>query len=219
MKKLKISYKWQKIVIILAAMCGLSSLSFNCAPSLFESADYSYLNNGQLSADEFGDSKLSPWVLQNTGQMLETMASVTGFSMAITANQRAEHDARTGSLSQTDKVSDINAPLQLGSTSLAGEFCNAVIARESAAGAVRKYFIGVNFAGAPNAGNVNQFHDAIEQLGLGFWGRAPNAEEGALLTNYYTDFVATAGTQPAQTRNLYLSTCSAMLASFDSITY
>ncbi len=219
MKNYKLTYKWQKIVTMVAAMFGLGTLGFNCAPSLFENADYSYLNNGATSFDTFGDSKLSPWVLQNTGQVLETFASVSGFSGAITANQRAEYDARTGSFSQTDKVSDINAPLQLGSTSLAGEFCSSIIARESAAGAARQFFNGVNFAAAPSAGNAGTFSSSIVALGNGFWGRPPNPEEAAILNAYYNDFVATAGTQAAQTRNLYLSTCSAMLASFDSITY
>lgn len=211
------NFRIRKTVTILVAMFGLATLSFNCAPSLFQTMDYSYLASGKVD-DEFS-TKLSPWVLQNTGQVLETMASVTGFSQNISGNQRAEYDARTGSLSQTDKVSDINAPLQMGSTSLAGEFCNGVIARESANGAARKFFVGVNFGAGIATNSAASYQASIDVMAQSFWGRDLTDEEALILTDYYNDFVATAGTAAAQTRNLYLSTCSAMLASFDALTY
>lgn len=219
-KNLPIKYK--KIAFLIAAMFGLATLSFNCAPSLFQGADYNYLNRGSAGGDvvdPFSGPKTSPWVLQNTGQVLESMANLTGQSMAITTQQRAEYDARTGALSQSDKLTDINAPLQLAATSLAGEFCNGLITKESAANAVRKYFNGVNFAGALSANNQQVYQSSISAMASGFWGRSLTADESQALNAYYQDFVATAGTQVAQTKNLYLSTCSAMLASFDAITF
>lgn len=214
-----INFRVKQFVIILAGMAGLSTLSFNCAPSLFQSSDYSYLNNSSTSVDVFGDVKNSPTVLQNTGQVFESMAALTGQSFNISAAQRSEYDARTGALSQTDKLSDISAPLQLGATSLAGEFCNGVITRESAAGAVRKFFNGVNF-GANLAGNsLASYSSSTQIMAQTFWGRSLTAEEQQILNAYYNDFVASAGTANAQTRNLYLATCSAMLASFDAMTY
>lgn len=213
------NFKMKQIAIIVAGMAGLSTLSFNCAPSLFESADYSYLNNSSTSLDVFGDVKNSPTVLQNTGQVLETMASLTGQSMAISNNQRSEYDARTGALSQTDKLSDISAPLQLGATSLAGEFCNGLITQESAGGATRKFFNGVNFGANLGSNNAAAYNSSIDAMARGFWGRGLSAEEQQILGAYYNDFVANAGTANAQTKNLYLSTCAAMLASFDAMTY
>lgn len=220
MKK-NLPVKYQKIAFLISAMFGLATLSFNCAPSLFQGADYNYLNRGSSGdvVDPFAGPKTSPWVLQNTGQVLESMANLTGQSMAITATQRAEYDARTGALSQSDKLTDINAPLQLAATSLAGEFCNGLITNETAANAVRKYFNGVNFAGALSTNSQQIFQSSVSAMASGFWGRSLTAEESQILNAYYQDFVATAGTQVAQTKNLYLSTCSAMLASFDAITF
>ncbi len=217
---IKFNLKFRRITALIVAMIGLGTLSFNCAPSLFENADYDTAGSaGQSGQDLFQDQKTSPWVLQNTYQVFSSFANVTGQYLAITANQLAEYDARTGALSQTDKITDINAPLQLGATSLAGEFCNGLIARESAAGATRKYFNGVNFGANLAANNATSFTAAIDAMAQGFWGRMLNADESSILNAFYADFVATAGTQAAQTRNLYLATCAAMLASFDTLTY
>lgn len=217
---IKFNLKFRRITALIVAMFGLATLSFNCAPSLFENADYGSPSTTQNTGpDIFSDQKMSPWVLQNTYQVYSSFGNVTGQYLAFTANQLAEYDARTGALSQTDKISEINAPLQLAATSLAGEFCNGLIARESAAGAARKYFTGVNFGAALSGNNATLYQNSIEAMAQGFWGRTINQDETNILSAFYTDFVATAGTQAAQTRNLYLATCSAMLASFDTITY
>jgi hypothetical protein len=220
--KNKLPVKYKKIAFLVSAMFGLATLSFNCAPSLFQGADYNYLNrssSGGGVVDPFSGPKTSPWALQNTGQVLESMANLTGQSMAISAAQRAEYDARTGALSQSDKLTDINAPLQLAATSLGGEFCNGLITKESAAGATRKFFNGVNFAAALSGNSQQVYQSSISAMASGFWGRSLTAEESQILNAYYQDFVASAGTQVAQTKNLYLGTCSAMLASFDAITF
>lgn len=219
---IKFNLKFRRITALLVAMFGLATLSFNCAPSLFENADYGGGSQStNIGPDVFNDQKMSPWVLQNTFQVFSSYANVTGQNLAISANQLAEYDARTGALSQTDKISDINAPLQMAATSLAGEFCNGLLTRESAAGATRKYFTGVNFgANLQNAANGQAtFQASIDAMAQGFWGRMISVDETAILNAFFTDFVATAGTANAQTRNLYLATCSAMLASFDTITY
>jgi hypothetical protein len=218
MRTLK-NFRWQRTFIILVSMGALSTLSFNCAPSLMQAADYSYLNQGSTAGlDTFEMPKDSPWVLQNTFQVFASMANVTGQAGAVTANQLAEYDARAGAMSQTDKITDINAPLQMAASSLAGEFCNGLIAREQAA-MNRIYFTGVNFA-ANLAGNTTQaYANAVGAMAQGFWGRAIKPEEISIMQSYYNDFVSSAGANVNQTRALYLATCAAMLASFDTITY
>lgn len=219
MKKMK-NYRWQRTLIVLFGMAGLSTLSFNCAPSLFQSADYSYLNASSfLGANTFEMPKDSPWVLQNTYQVFSSMANVTGQSGNVTANQLAEYDGRTGALSQTDKITDMNAPLQMAASSLAGEFCNGLITAESAAGASRKYFTNVNFGAALSGNTTAAYAESIGAMAQGFWGRPISAEETSILQSYYNDFVGSAANNANQTRALYLATCAAMLASFDTLTY
>ncbi len=221
---IKLSLKTRRITALIAAMIGVATMHFNCAPSLFEGADNSAGSGGggsglQQGQDLFSSQKTSPWVLQNTFQVFSSFANVTGQNLQISNTQLQEYDARTGALSQTDKLSDVNAPLQLAATSLAGEFCSGLITRETAAGATRKYFNGVNFGAGLAQNNATSFGGSIAAMAQGFWGRSIKPEEETILNAYYTDFVATAGTAAAQTRNLYLSTCAAMLASFDTLTY
>ncbi len=216
---MKMKLKTRRIATLIVVMFGLGTMHFNCAPSLFEAADNSTGPANTQSVDLFSSQKTSPWVLQNTFQVFSSFANVTGQNLLISNTQLQEYDARTGALSQTDKLSDVNAPLQLAATSLAGEFCSGLIARESAGGATRKYFNGVNFGGTLAQNNATSFASSISAMAQGFWGRAIKPEEESILNAYYTDFVGTAGTAAAQTRNLYLSTCSAMLASFDTLTY
>lgn len=215
---IKFNLKFRRIAALILAMFGLATLSFNCAPSLFEAHKHESASS-VVAHDVFGDQKTSPWVLQNTFQVFSSMASLTGQYMGVTAAQLQEYDIRAGALSQTDRLTEINAPLQLAATSLAGEFCNGLITKESAANAVRKYFTGVNFGTGLASNNATQFATSVDAMARSFWGRNASADELAILNAYYTDFVATAGTATAQTKSLYLSTCAAMLSSFDAITY
>ncbi|MGE4130715.1 MAG: hypothetical protein AB7F86_03710 [Bdellovibrionales bacterium] len=213
------SLKWRKVSLIIAGMIGLSTLSFNCAPGLFMGADYRYLNSSSSGGDLFSDIKDSPWVLLNTFQVFATFANVTGQNKSITNTQTQEYATRTGALSQTDKLTDINAPMQMAASSLAGEFCNGLIARESANGAAREFFVGVNFGANLANNSMASYSNAIGVMADKFYGRPLTGEEAGILTDYYNDFVSTAGNANNQTRNLYLSTCAGMLASFDAMTY
>ncbi len=214
--------KWKKISVVLVGMAGIAVLNFNCGPSLFKAANFSSTGGPGASGvaiDIFDAPKTSPYALMNTYQVFASYANLTGQELEITAAQRAEYDARTGALSQTDKISDVNAPLQMAATSLAGEFCNGLIAKESAAGAERRFFTNVNFGANLSSNSADTYRAVIQTMAQNFWGRDLKPEESSILEAYYNDFVSTAGNQAAQTRALYLATCAAMLSSFDTITY
>ena len=218
---MNMSRKWKKIAMIAGVMGAVATMHFNCAPSSFESASYSSTNGGGGGAgvDVFGGAKESPYALLTGFQVFSTMANVTGQTGAISNTQRQEFDARAGALSDKDLVTNINAPLQLAAVSLAGEMCNGLINRESAANAVRQFFTGVNFAAAPNANSAQLFSDSISRMARAFWGRDINSEEASILSAFYQDFVATSQANAQSTRNLYLLTCSAMLSSTDALTF
>lgn len=208
-----------RIGIVILGLSGLSTLSFNCAPGLFKSADHSEESSsvgGQGSTPSF-DKPKAPWVLMTSEQVFQTMLNVTGQPVP-TAAQRTEFDARTGALAGTDNLTNLNAPLALGATSLAGEVCNGLIVKESVANAVRKFFVGVNFGANPAANNAQAFANATSVMARSFYGRELKAEEASILSAFYTDFIAGA-TAVDNTKDLYLSACAAMLSSTDALTY
>lgn len=211
----------------------LSFYSFNCAPPSFNVANQSdklVLNSNSLVPfDDVGmgtlDTKtMLPYALQTADQVFNSFINLTeqpNFSNAI----RDEYGIREGAMSVTPDLKFVNAPMLIAITSLAGEVCNGLLARETAISDMsqRKYFSLVNF-GQPVANFTEaNYVSTVTQLANSFWGRAPSSEEIQLFTGFRTDFIAAIApaqvTQTAQTRALAMSTCSAMLGSFDVFTY
>lgn len=221
---LSISKKWMNISVILFGMFGLSTLSFNCAPALFQAASVA---PGTLGSSSLGDvisenpkeifvEPKSPFVLMTSKQMFQSMLNLTGQFNRKTAAQQTEFLARTQSLPDVSNVASVNAPLQLASTSLAGEVCRKLIDDEKAG--TRRIFTGVDF----NAGPANQaagYTASVTNMAIKFWGRSPSRSEASELTTFFQDFTSGVTNNAAETDKLYLATCSAMLASFDAITY
>lgn len=215
----KINLKWKRISLILAAMAGLSTLTFNCAPSMFQakSGDFSSLSS---TGDVFSAVRNSPYTLMTARQTYKTFLNVTGQEGAQTNNQLNEYTARFSTLATTDRVTNLNAPLQMAATSLAGEVCNGLLAKEVAAPAAnRKFFGQVDFTRAASANTRAAFDSAIEVMANSFWSRPPSEEEKTMLGSFYTEFSGSAGTAAAGTRTMYLAACTGMLAAFDTYTY
>lgn len=223
---MKIKQKWTRISLIVAAMAGLSTLTFNCAPSLFEKADSagaassSSTGGTESPIDPFNAPKTSPYVLMTARQTYQTFLSVTGQSGAATAAQLTEFDARANSMATNERLSNVNAPLQMAATSLAGEVCNGLLTREAAAAAAsRKFFAQVDFTRPAAQNSQAAFEASVAVMASSFWNRQPSADEKLALMNFYTDFSASAGTAAAGTRNLYLAACTGMLAALDTYSF
>ncbi|MBX3023215.1 MAG: hypothetical protein KF799_16190 [Bdellovibrionales bacterium] len=214
----KLNMKWKRISLILAAMAGLSTLSFNCAPSMFQAPKghgFSF-----SSFDVFAAPKVSPYSLMTSRQTYKTFLNVTGQEGAATTAQQNEYDLRSATLATTDRLTNVNAPLQMAATSLAGEMCNGLLAKEIALPAASRRFFGqVDFARSAAQNTPAAFDAAVGMMATSFWGRAPSSEESKLLNSFYTEFSAGAGTAAAGTRNLYLAACTGMLAAFDTYNY
>jgi hypothetical protein len=163
-------------------------------------------------------SKNLPMALNNAEQTFKSMLNVTG-QMSATNAQNNEFNIRVGQLADNSLLSSINGPLLLSATSLAGEVCNGLLNREKGlAAGQRMYLDAVNFAAGPQ-NTAAAYASTIQKLSRGFWGHDIPMEESAVLNAYYADFVANTVNTSAQTSNLYLSTCAAMLSSFDAITF
>jgi hypothetical protein len=224
--KINFSLKWRRISALIVVLGFLSTLHFNCSKGGFQSAKHGIQTKDLSSTDpslpggDFSKPTGSPYALMTAHQVFSSMLNVTGQVGAVSVAMRAEFDLRKVLLSDNDSLTTYAAPLQISTTSLAGEVCNALITKEAALPmAERKIFQQVNFtqtlAQNPQAG----FSASTEALAKSFWGRAPTSTEGTLLNEYYTDFVSSYdSTGVAATRKAYLSICSAMLSSFDAVT-
>jgi hypothetical protein len=164
-----------------------------------------------------------PYALLNAEQALSSMLNVTEQPQANTA-VRNEFNIRNSAFSVNSYLASMNAPMLLSATSLAGEVCNSLIARERPlAGPQRLFFEGVNFAAGPAQINGPDYASVVQVFSQKVWGRSLASEEAEFFNQYYTDFMATLTTaertQAAKTSAFYLSVCAAVLSSFDSLTF
>jgi hypothetical protein len=221
----KAKFKWKYIIVALAMIVGGVTMLFNnCAPNMFTANRYvgdvsaSSLNGGMF------DKVDSPVVVFTSNQQFQSMLNVTGQADAMTGTEKSEYDLRAASLAGESNVVGINAPMMVGTTSLAGEVCNGLLTKEKAlAPAMRKFFAGVDFTKAVSGNSPDAYSASAEAMAQAFYNRDLTQDEQQILTGFYTQFIkdlpAANAAQAAQTSNLYLSLCSAMLSSFDSMTY
>lgn len=159
----------------------------------------------------------SPWVMLTFNQQYQSMLNVTGQTQ--TASQKAEFELRSGALAGSDGVDGINGPMMIAATSLAGEVCNGLIIKEKAS-SQRRFFSGVDFNQTLKNHSPDTFMKVASTMAGNFYARQLREDETKELTDFYKEFVTGAGTADAtQLKNVYLSLCSAMLSSFDSMTY
>lgn len=236
MRNLKFETKrnLKNAAIVIGLFGTLSFYGFNCAPPSFQVADDSggslvLSSSGIVPVDDVGTPTLEtktdlPYALLTAEQVFYSMINVTeqpNFSNAI----RDEYTIRSGSLSVDSDLKTVNGPMLLAITSLAGEVCNGLVAREQAITDVnqRKYFGSVNFGQAIANLSTNGYTDVVTKMSNSFLGRAPSSAELEIFNGFRTDFQAAIPAanigQAAQTRALVLSTCSALLSSMDVFSY
>lgn len=196
----------------------------NCSPSMFKPAGSGSGDFSSTGCEPNCFSKpSSPYTMMTSLQVFSSMLNVTDQNGAISTSMRQEYDARTGSLADNDNLAVINAPLQMATTSMAGEVCNGLLGREGAlAAADRKFFNQVDFTRNMAGNSPAAYAAAVDSMAIAFWGRGVNDEERQAMNEFYSDYASSYGaTGSAQdqvrvTRKLYLSACSAMLSSFDA---
>ena len=196
----------------------------NCSPSMFKAASpkQSDFSSSGCGANCF-EKQSSPYTMMTSLQVFSSMLNVTEQSSAISTTMRQEYEARTGSLADNDSLAVVNAPLQLATTSIAGEVCNGVLNREvPLTAAQRKFFVQVDFSRNLAGNTTAAYSSAVDAMAEAFWGRSVNDEERLAMNEFYNDFAGSYGLlgsaqdQVRVTRKLYLSACAAMLSSFDA---
>lgn len=207
-----------QLSIAIVFLASAFTTGFNCSMSKMHSI-------GSSSNESISNSKAEnlPYALLNAEQALSSMLNVTEQPQASTA-VRNEFNIRNSAFSVNSYLASMNAPMLLSATSLAGEVCNSLIARERPlAGPQRLFFQNVNFAAGPTQITAADYASVVGVFSQKVWGRAIASEEAAFFNQYYTDFMATLTTaeqtQAAKTAAFYLSVCAAALSSFDSLTF
>jgi hypothetical protein len=120
----------------------------------------------------------------------------------------------------------VTAPMLITATNLASRFCSLTM---QSADTKARFYRGIDFKqGVENdsGGSIltdSMFNTSIQNLSNAFWGRSPSSDETSIITNAKSEFlsaysVAERRNQDSSTK-LMLFTCTAMLVSFDSISF
>ncbi len=231
MKKLSNTSILKNIAFLTVLFGGLSFYSFNCAPASFvvdDSGSLSLSSNGEIITGDGGPSLdvkvIAPQALLTSEQIYESLLNLTGQKATVTNGQIQEFERRSGSFGVSSQLDKVNAPMMIALTSFSGEICNGLVQREQGQPAdQRKFFQGVNFGAAVAMLNETSYQESVSRMANSFLGRSPSSEEVTLFNQFRTEFIAAIPAanigQNAQTRALVLSTCTALLSSFDVYTY
>lgn len=172
------------------------------------------------SQNSSGDtSQDDPTIKPNT----ETVALVYGkqvldhYSTCIgsglpTDRTLAVYSAKSGTISETGAVSTLTAPMLMAATSIAGEVCEDLIAKEKVA---PRIFIGfdMNSMTMPNSSSLQ---DAMRRIARSCWSRDEDPTEGQIIMDAVQS--AFQGANAANTtHDAALFMCTSMLGSLDSL--
>lgn len=218
--------KYLKLSLLLIPTTTIIMVSFNnCAR--FEAdqiasgtIDSSSTGVGSLSTSDLPEN---PYALLSAEQTLASMLKVTNVETASNTI-KAEYNLRYGGLAGGNSMDLANAPLLLGSTSLAGEVCNAMIVKEAALPETDRAFLGsINFAKGVTSISDAAFSASIRGMSRSFMGRNETSGEMILLNQFKSEFIealdAGGRSSSASTSNLLIGVCAALLSSVDALSY
>lgn len=215
--------KYLKAAILITPLLGTILFGFNnCArygQLKEESADFASLGES-VDSEQLG----LPYALLSAEQTLSSMMKVTNVT-TLSPAIKTEYTGRYSALAAGNDLGMANAPLMLGSTSLAGEVCNSLLSQEKALTdpTARNFFESINFTLGVSGLSESSFNAVIRGMARSFWGRHETLEELTLMQEYKLDFMKALPeadlVKPASLNNFLTATCAAMLSSVDAISY
>lgn len=205
--------KQKYLVLALVFSLGLTG----CGPA-FEQLDLSSTglrNDVDLFKVSVNESLLS------ADQVLASMSEVTGVAADGAILTEWNNNARTA-LATNYKVVSISAPIMMAAANLGSQFCDRTLDKEvGAASAQRRLYPGIDFSKNMSQLTDAEYDVALRNLAQKIWGREASAEELALFKEFRAGFLeglnAGEAAQPQRTRALMLGVCTAMLASYESL--
>lgn len=205
--------------------CSEGSLnSKSSASNSAAGSESTYYPSPELNPGETTKLDVNPVALMSSRELLASFRSLTGIDFQNTADQT--FSSQEAILSSNNRLDQINAPLLIATTTVAGDYCVSLVDSENViynnmvnpkikAPDTRVFFKGLNQSGSGEM-TPAEFKPVVSFMADRFWGRAATAEESAALEELRT-MKMTAGTASTR-RSVLISTCSAMLSSFDSQT-
>lgn len=210
-------------VLALVAMAAVTLTFQNCGPQGLLQYEQASVSDGDPTVDPvlFFDQR-NDMKMMTGDQVYRSMSALSGVPPENAATTTAYNAAST-TLADNFSLNAISPPLLLNVTNLGAAFCNQAITAESAAGAARKLFVGVNFAAAVSQLSGAAYTTWIQAMGQQLWGRPLTSAEEGILNQARADHVAAIAAAQvanvAQTRVLALAICTAMISSNDSFTF
>lgn len=191
---------------------GILMLSFGHACSQF-AAD----GSGTLVATSLDDEK----ILLNaktvstvySKQVLDNMVSCLGMDTPSLETKGTWANVR-GSISKVGKAKDLNAPMLMAITSIAGQVCGDLIQNESnmSSSSDRLIFSEIDFD--QNGVDGLAIDNGIRRLTRSCWGRNESSEEYSAIYDSLSEGFNLSDADPA---NVAQFMCTAVLSSFESI--
>jgi hypothetical protein len=204
-----------------AALVGISALlGFNC--SQFATNLAPSMNSAASAVDE---NPSLPVALLSSEQILKAMISATGTEGLgdMTASEDSligtTYNERTGSLPSGQDVSLATGPMLISVTNLASAVCAKAVDRDRT-GSDRLFFNEMDFTKGLSAQSSDAVSMGFSRLARNAWRRDADSVEVESIIKFAQEFAQGADTNdPAQTRMLAISTCTAVLSSADALTY
>jgi hypothetical protein len=206
--------------ILLAVSVGM--LYQNCSQSPFGAAGFGSQSVTLSSVSAEPSSLTTPFALLSSEQVFKSMSSVTGVQPNGTITN--EYNNRQSVLGTGFDLKLATSPMMIGITNLASTFCLEALNKDIALPAdQRKFFASVDFAKPIADLSDTAFASSVQKMSNSFWGRGPSSEEVQIFQSSRTEFASALTdaekAQNATSKNLMLFTCTAMLSSFDSISF
>lgn len=212
--------KYYHLIIFL----GVGVFGFqNCSQSPFGKIGFQI--DDSLSIESNGNNIVTvPYALLTGEQLLKSMASTTG--VEITPQISTEYSKASSTFAGSTDLKVMTSSMMINATNLASQFCSESLTQTTVKG---KLYSEIDFSkgilgsdGSPILDD-DKYEQAVESLGRSFWGRSPSSEEKAIIyeakNEFVNEFSDTEKKDPTATQKLMLFTCTALLVSFDAISF
>lgn len=194
----------------------------NCSPGVVQSTKLDSVGpggNGTLNIEE----DVKPVTVVTSEMLLVSLQSVAGIQNVSPRTLTSANNAKA-KVTETGKVDSVNGPMWLEITNLSGEVCLDLIIDEKAkTQANRRYFGQVNFDAPPSAMSAAVKDDLIRRMARNFWGRNETIAERTVVKSAIDEASAlprrTGVSDVIETEDALIFTCTAMLASLDSVKF
>lgn len=216
----------QKIIggsVVVLLILGTSLTFQNCSRTLFGVSGFRSSEYSSLSSSE-ENVIANPYALLSAEQVFKSMSSVTGVQLQPNGAIATEYNNRQSVFAGGFSLGLATSPMMIGITNLSGAFCNEMVNQEIAVPAAqRRFFASVDFAKASSQVSEATFLESLSKMSFAFWGRGLEEEEVQILGTGRSEFVTgltdAEKAQSSSSKNLFIFTCSAMLSSFDSMSF